>query len=145
MTMNCETAREEMLVADMEELRGESETALSMHLRSCVECRAQAETILGAQAGIANALSALRPASKVVPIRSRTKRWVWLPLPLAAAAALALLVISQQGDDTLPNIEAVTRMMFRETPLVAPPAGKQAMVIEKNNMTIVWLYKEETL
>lgn len=142
-TMNCERARDEMLVADLEELRGESDSELAKHLRSCVECSARAETILHAQSGMAAGLAALTPQTQVMPLRRGHKQWRWVPVPLAAAAVLALLLVQRQQEG-LPNVDAIAQMMFREKPLVAPPAGKQAMVIEKDNMTIVWLYDEET-
>jgi hypothetical protein len=34
-------------------------------------------------------------------------------------------------------------MTFKDTPLVTPPAGKQVVVMERNEMTIVWLYEQE--
>ena len=141
--MNCERARDEMLVADLEELRGEGDSELAKHLRSCVECRARAETILRAQNDMAAGLTAMKPQTKVLPLRRKHTQWRWVPVPLAAAAVLALLIVQQQQEG-LPNVDAIAQMMFREKPLVAPPAGKQAMVIEKDNMTIVWIYDEET-
>jgi predicted anti-sigma-YlaC factor YlaD len=141
--MNCELAREEMLIADLEELRGEGNSELAMHLRSCADCRAHVERILHAHTAMGTGIAAFTPQSKVVPLRRRHTAWRWAPIPLAAAAVLALLLVQQQQEG-LPKMDAVVQMMFREAPLVAPPAGKQAMVIEKNNMTIVWLYDEET-
>jgi hypothetical protein len=143
MRMNCERAREEMLVADLEELRGEGDTELAMHVGGCLDCRARAATILEAQRGMAAGLATLTPERKAIPLRRKHSAWRWAPLPLAAAAGFALLLV-QRNQEGLPNMDAVAQMMFREKPLVAPPAGKQAMIIEKDNMTIVWLYNEET-
>ena len=144
--MNCDVAREEMLVADLHELRGEGDTDLAMHVRSCAECRRRAEIILGEYDTLRASLAGLEPrtaTAQVTPIR-KARRYLWIPLPLAAAAVLALLLVRGQNDE-LPNIDALTRMMFQETPVVSPAAGQQAMVIEKNNMTIVWLYKGDRL
>ena len=147
--MNCDVAREEMLVADLHELRGEGDTDLAMHVRTCAQCRRQAEIILGEYDTLRTSLGGLEPhteTAQVTPIRTARKprRYLWIPLPLAAAAVLALLLVRGQNDE-LPNMDAVTRMMFQETPVVSPASGQQAMVIEKNNMTIVWLYKGERL
>jgi hypothetical protein len=145
-TMSCTTAREEMLIADLEDLRGEGDSELAAHLRTCAECRAVAATLVRAQAAMGEGLAALKPdvPVKAAAIRKQTA-WRWAPLPLAAAAVLALLLVRPQSNNTLPNIDAITQRMFPEAPVIAPPAGKQAMVIEKNNMTIVWLYNEEKL
>ncbi len=142
--MNCATAHEQLLVADIAELRGEGDSELATHLRTCAECRARATKILRGQDAMAAGLAALKPDVKAAPSH-KSRAWRWAPLPLAAAAALALLLVREQGSNAVPNVDAVTRLMFRETPLIAPPAGKQALVIEKDNMTIVWLYNEEKL
>lgn len=146
MKMNCDVAREEMLVADLHELRGEGDTELATHVRTCAECRKRAEIILGEYDTLRTSLGGLEPrtaTAQVTPIR-KPRRYLWIPLPLAAAAVMALLLVRGQNDE-LPNMDAVTRMMFQETPVVSPASGQQAMVIEKNNMTIVWLYKGEKL
>jgi hypothetical protein len=95
-----------------------------------------------------HSLATLRPRvpdTHVVPLRSKSRKLAWLPLPLAAAAVLALLMIPRiDGEDELPRIDAITAMMFRSQPIASPPPGQQVMVIEKNEMTIVWLYGQET-
>jgi hypothetical protein len=144
--MNCTTAREEMLIADLADLRGEGSSELAAHLRTCTECRAVAATLVRSQGVMNEGLAALKPrAPAKVGVIRKPIAWRWAPLPLAAAAVLALLLARPQSNNTLPNIDAITQRMFREAPVFAPPAGKQAMVIEKNNMTIVWLYNEEKL
>jgi hypothetical protein len=77
----------------------------------------------------------------VIPIQRKWRKLSWVPLPLAAAAVLALLMIPRlSGDDELPRIDALAQLMFQEKPIASPPPGQQAMVIEKKEMTIVWLY-----
>ena len=142
--MNCTAARDEMLVADMEELQGEGDTPLALHVRSCDACRAYAGALVHWHESLARGLDALTPPARVLPLR-RKPLARWLPLPLAAAAGIALLMVRTRQDEALPNVDAVARLMFREAPLVAPPAGKQAMVIEKKDMTIVWLYNQEKI
>lgn len=141
--MNCEQAREEMLIAELEELRGEVNSGLALHVSNCADCRARAATMLHGHAAMGTGLATLAPQAKAVQLRRTQTAWRWAPLPLAAAAVLALLFV-QRRPERVPNMDAVAQMMFREKPLVAPPAGKQAMVMEKDNMTIVWLYNEET-
>jgi hypothetical protein len=142
--MDCAAARDEMLVVDLEELRSEADSPLADHLRSCSACRARASALLGGHAALERGLAKLQPADRIKP-SLRARPWYWLPVPLAAAAALALLLVNQQTNETLPNVDGIARVMFRERPVVAPAAGQQAMVIEKNDLTIVWLYQEERL
>ena len=142
--MDCTTAHNEMLVADLEELRGHGDTELAMHVRTCPGCRSQAEGWLRAYGAIASGMAALKPSTPALQVRRR-RSFRWAPMPRAAAAALTLLLLWPRGEAQLPNVDALARRMIRETPLIAPPAGKQAMVIEKNNLTIVWLYNGETL
>ena len=138
----CAEMRDAMLDAEVDELRGIGETPLARHVTSCALCRAHAHKLLRGyvklEAGLA-AMSTQTAHPHVLPVHS--KQWRWIPLPLAAAAVLAL-VIAQRQDEALPNVDALGRMIAREAPLVSPPAGQQAMVMEKNEMTIVWLYKE---
>jgi predicted anti-sigma-YlaC factor YlaD len=143
--MDCAAAREEMLGADLDELRGSGDTPLAEHLRACAKCRARADVIVAGHALLATSLAGLKPAADNAGVTRlhKARGYRWVPLPLAAAAIIALLFVGQQGDEALPNMDAVTRLMFRETPVVSPTTGQQAMVIEKNNMTIVWLYKGE--
>lgn len=146
--IDCTAARQQMLVADLDELRGSGQTGLTVHLGSCAECRARAERLLQGHAAMATSLSALRPQGSeadVMPLRRRRRNYLWLPLPLAAAAVLALLLVGRSGSEALPNVDVLARLILKESPVVAPPEGKQALVIEKNNMTIVWLYNEERL
>ena len=56
---------------------------------------------------------------------------------------LKLLRRRRTEQDELPNVDALARMTFKDSPLVTPPAGKQAVVMERNEMTIVWLYEQE--
>lgn len=138
----CEQARQEMLAADLEELRGETESPLAAHVRACAGCRQYAARILGGQAALGRGLDALQPQAGAGR-RRPSRAWRRARAPLAAAAVLALMLVGRQNREPMPNIEALTRLMFPQAPLVAPPAGKQAMIIEKDNMTIVWLYEEE--
>ena len=142
--MNCTVARDEMLGADLAELKGDAGSPLAAHIRTCAACAAYASALVQGHASLARGLDALAPAASVIPLR-RNPLIRWLPLPLAAAAVIALVMVQARQDDALPNVDAVARLMFRETPVVAPPAGQQAMVIEKKDMTIVWLYNQESI
>jgi predicted anti-sigma-YlaC factor YlaD len=145
--MTCQTAREAMLDAELDELRGTGSSELAEHLRGCAACRARAGAIVEGYASLDAGLRALRPAhagARVTPIGRRRSRYAWLPLPLAAAAVLALL-LARPASEPLPDVQALARRISPERPVVQPPAGKQAVVMMKNDVTIVWLYNQETL
>lgn len=146
--MNCTEFREAMLEAELDELRGIGASDVAMHIRECADCRTRADVLRLGHERLAASLATLHPRvadSNVVPMRRKSRGLSWLPLPLAAAAVLALLMIPRMnGEDELPRIDAIAAMMFRSQPIASPPPGQQAMVIEKNDMTIVWLYGQET-
>ena len=145
--MSCRSAREEMLVAELAELRGTGTSELAEHLRECSECRGRADMLLDSYTSLTAGLAQLasqQTEARVTSSARRRRKYLWLPLPLAAAAALALLLVRGESE-TLPNVDALARLMRPATPLVQPPAGKQAVVIEQNDMTIVWLYDQERL
>jgi hypothetical protein len=148
MNQGCTAIREAMLEAELDALRGIGASDVAKHIRGCADCRARAEILLHSHEKLNASLATLRsrgPGSTVVPIQRKWRMRSWVPLPLAAAAVLALLMIARiTADDELPRIDAITAMMFKDQPIASPPPGRQAMVIEKNEMTIVWLYGQET-
>jgi hypothetical protein len=146
MKPTCEEIRDDLLVADLAELRGEGDSDVARHVSSCAQCQQLAARILEQHSIMATSLGQLRPSSQpVAAARKHSRvRAAWWSAPLAAAAVLALLLSPRAGDE-LPNIDPLTQLMFRATPVITPAAGQQAMVLEKNEMTIVWLYQEEKL
>jgi hypothetical protein len=138
--------RDNLLVAEQAELRGVGDSPVAEHVRICAACRALAENILEQHGAMAASLATLRASTQpaVVPIKHKSARAVWWSVPLAAAAILTLLLVRPNSDE-LPNVDALTRLMFRSTPVITPSSGRQAMVLEKNEMTIVWLYPEEPI
>lgn len=133
-TMECAEARSRMLEADVTELQGTGFTALSQHIIGCGECRARAQRILRGYADLERGLQQFGTAAP-----KRRFRRLWIPVPLAAAAALAVF-IAQQKREPIPEIALVTARMFQAQPVVTPPEGTQAIIIEKNDLTVVWLY-----
>jgi anti-sigma factor RsiW len=143
---SCTEIREMILEAELDELRGMSDSRVARHVVTCAECQAYAHRLLRAyhqmDAGLSN-ISAPTADAAVIPLKRR-RRALWLPLPLAAAAVIALVMARAQQDDEMPNVDRLAQLMFNEEPVVSPRAGQQAMVMEKKDMTIVWLYKQET-
>ena len=134
--MHCETARELMLEAEMMELEGRGDTPLARHIAGCDLCRAYARRLLDGYVNLDAGMSALS-----APVRAvQTRHWTrWVPLPLAAAAVLALM-LTRSTDTLVPQSDLMLSLMFPEQPVVTPAPGKQAMILEKNDLTVVWLY-----
>ena len=140
---NCSDFREEILDAELSQLRAEDDSPLAAHLRGCAECRVLADRILQGYAALNEGLEAVQPArAGVIPMRGHRRKW--LSMPLAAAAVLALLMVPRTDNSELPRMDMITKLLFPEEAVVTPSAGQTAMVIEKPEMTIVWLYNEET-
>lgn len=138
--LTCAEARELMLEAEPDELRGGGETALAAHIAQCAPCRTVAALLLKEMALLDDGIDELA-AHGTKPKQRRPKRhWRWAALPLAAAAVLALLLVRGPSDPEVTAPHVLARLMFPQEPIVTPPAGKQALVMEKNNVTVVWLY-----
>jgi hypothetical protein len=130
--MQCSTAQNLMLEADIGELRGEGTSELAHHIAGCSGCRNHAQRIIRGYGDLEQGLGTF--AQK----RRRNLRHAWIPVPLAAAAVLAFLMMNREAP--LPDMGYVTARMFAQPAVVTPPADKQAIVIEKNDLTVVWLY-----
>jgi len=151
--MNCETARELLLTADLAELEGSTGSPLSDHLRTCPACRAAAEQLLTAHRALRDVLGARQSANAAhevvhAAIRSAERRRaaarrVRLGLPLAAAAVLAgLLVLRHTPDFPLrPDTRTATAVPARFS--VTAPPGRNVLVLQPpdtSNVIVVWFF-----
>jgi hypothetical protein len=135
--MQCPIARELMLEADVSELAGTADTELARHILVCANCRTVAQQLLQGYSDLDRGLASLGPRKPVIAMRKHG--WRWAPLPLAAAAVIALLIARREDRVALPD-PVLARLMFPAQSVVSPPPGKQAVVIEKHDLTVVWLY-----
>lgn len=151
--MNCDEARELLLESDPEELRIESDTLLSSHLRECSSCRKLASSILNTQSDLAVTLSSQMPALEFEEAMTRavvdmqtgsTRRLRILPflLPVAAAAALFLLLLPLWSQGPEPPVEMLQVERVAEYPAVKAPPGKTALILDsgRQDMQIIWLF-----
>lgn len=144
--MNCETARERMLEADLSELRGEGE--LASHLQTCEGCRRRAQVILDQYAALRGALERqvprLDPADPrwrtLSPQRPAWRRWQVL-VPVALAASLAVLVVARRNQPSLPLNPPVSVLAATGGGLdVQGPPGKTVAVFQTDNPNIVVIW-----
>ena len=135
--MNCEQARELMLEADLADLRGES--PLARHVATCMQCRRMVDAIFVGYDELNAGLATLTPHARNVTRHSARRIGRWAAFPLAAAAVLALLL--GRPHETAPHAPTMlAELMFPDEPVVETRAGQQAIVVEKNDLTVVWLY-----
>lgn len=134
--IDCAQARELLLEADLDELTNDA-TPLARHVAECTKCAALAKALVEGYASLEDGLAAM--ATKRTIQKGRTRKHAWAVLPLAAAAALVMILA--RGENTpLTQPTFLAQLMFPEQTQVDPPAGKQAVIIEKNDLTVVWLY-----
>lgn len=164
--LSCAAAREKIIEADLSELRPERGTALARHLASCTDCAERARIIAEGYAMLGAGLDEMSAAyharaerqpdaaktdlmQPIVTTATRSSsrrlraagRLAW-PLPLAAAAVLMLLLMRGADEPPAPS-PLLLSLMFPVRPDVTAPAGKDVVVLERNELTIVW-FPEET-
>jgi len=151
MAMNCDNAFERLLDADHEELAGQGDSQLAVHVRECPRCQAVGAKLLGGQQLLANALTQLVPHTDVEQalgtarerrsrIRRREQFWRWGPI--AAAAAISGVMILQALGGT-PMLESeIGPLPAVVEPLVEAPAGQNVMVFETRDQStkVIWFY-----
>jgi len=147
--MNCDAARELLLVADPVDLEGGTGSELSRHLRDCDACRRAARMVLDAltelEAGLGTtrndaAEAAARRALVEARKRHTRSRWVRRAVPLAAAAGLAALLLVRRSP-SLPPAAAPTRAPIHDVTVTAPP-GRNLAVLHTGNpdIVVVWFF-----
>ena len=149
--MNCREAHELLLEADPGDLRGEGDSPLAVHLRSCDRCAARAALVLGAQSRLADHLAARRPhtptpsaieqAAVTARRRQAHRRLAWRATPVLVAATIAGILVATRepspAQRTVPE-----RIAQRATPTIATPSDQDVVVYQTDNpnILIVWLY-----
>lgn len=145
--MNCDEAYPLLLEADPNELRGEFDSRLSDHLRSCTRCRALAGRISREEDRLRAALNSVRPrvtpeeaskrAEQEARLRGRRELWHGIA-PVAAAAGLAGILLVSTGNPAPESLdEPTTTAQTALPPIVETAPGQQVAVFETDNPTIV--------
>jgi hypothetical protein len=149
----CVQLRELLLTADPAELRGEGDTAIARHVRTCERCADAAQRILGATALLAARQSALAVgAARVSRITDHGSRITeqrrksvaespaWWALPIAAVLATVMIASTSGEPEVLPRVgslEDVKRPV--SVPVVNAPANRDVAVFQTTeNITVVW-------
>lgn len=151
--MSCERMRDRLLEAELPELRGEGDTHLARHVRTCARCRAAARQLLDEEGRLAALLDRLEPltalpdATRAPPPEPRPGRrrrlWVGLVPALAAAGIAALLVLTNLRppvEETLHDTDA--GMAALPVPAAEGPPGRTVAVFRTANpdIVVIWFY-----
>ena len=139
--MTCKESVRAMLSVERAELRGEGDSALAVHVRSCPACARRAALLESTSSLLATTITAHSPGRKrerqfSAPKRLRRRIGLSL-LPLAAAAVAVLLVRRDSGGPAATGAKHATASVLS----VEVTRGQTATVIKTRdpNVTIVWL------
>lgn len=163
--MSCENARDLLMEASPNELRGEENGELARHVRQCSTCAALARAFLAAGEELDREIgrrSRIRSDEEILRTvrrelaggavgedgtdgRLRSRRLWWIGAPLAAAAALAtvLLVIKDGSGPTDGSVSPdVVPPELTEAPAVDVAADRRFAVMQTDDSKIhvVWFY-----
>lgn len=144
--MNCENALDLMLEADLPELRGEGDSDLAQHVRTCVDCRARAETILAGQEALAEAMDRVTPHAPAPDLtrraQERARRRPWrVALPLALAAGIATLLLLRQPSAGPQPPSSPPRVAAAPLDVMVPPGRTVAVFQTENpNIVVIWSF-----
>ncbi len=130
--MNCAQARDEMLVAELAELRGDG--VLGVHLETCVPCRRLADAVLE---------DSQRLAAVVAPRRqrgvSRGRIAILAALPIAAGIVAAFAVSAKRPEVVPPKRTSSLPVAEHVSLTVAPGQAATLLKTADPTVTVIWL------
>jgi anti-sigma factor RsiW len=148
--MNCQTARNLLLTAEVAELQGRGDSELSRHLGSCGRCRALAAELVGTLGELRRELQApedsdIRSVRRAVLSAQRRRaraRLLGRVVPLAAAAGLAGLLLARRGPPPGVRPAAVQEETLVHDVTVTAPPGRNLAVwhTDDPNIVVVWFF-----
>jgi hypothetical protein len=153
--MNCNTAHELMLTAEVDELEARTDGHLAQHVRGCARCRAAAEHLLATQREIRDALAASQPRRPPAEAaRLAVQAWggrqvatqrLRLVVPLAAAAVLAGLLVWRRAGEPLraPPAPAPAPPTTSARFSITAPPGRSVAVLQQSDTSsviVVWFF-----
>jgi len=139
--MNCTEARDAMLVAELADLTGVTDTPLATHIAGCAECRRASAIIVGAtrQVGVT-----IAGRAKVAP-RRISRRAIGVALVPVAAAAVFAVVLSGRFSRTAEPRVSLAPLPVARTVSLEVARGQQATVLKTADpkVTVIWLSSGE--
>jgi anti-sigma factor RsiW len=149
--MNCATAREQLLTAELTPIRSGTASELSRHLDECDRCRSIAAVLLTAQQELhlaieaphdADATEAARNAVITAARRRTRRRFMRRAVPLAIAASLATLLLNRRAPSPHTEIPRPRAGAAPGQVRVTAPLGRSVAVIETDNpnVVIIWFF-----
>lgn len=139
--MNCIDARDALLIAEIVELRGESDTPLAEHIRTCAECsRAAAAIVVGT-----NELRTLaRGRAPARPFGARSLL-LYTAVPIAAALIVAVAIKSRGKQEDVTTRTSLGAPSAARHVSLEVARGQHATVLKTAdpNVTVIWLSSGE--
>jgi predicted secreted Zn-dependent protease len=138
--MNCAEARDELLVADVNDLRQTAGTPLAAHLEACADCRRLASIIVRGTAGLAVAVTSRRAPG----IIRRPFRRIALVSTISLTAAAAVLAIAIESRPPHRGVVATiptTSLPVERQVSLDVSRGQRAAVLKTADpkVTVIWL------
>lgn len=138
--MTCQAIRDQLLEADLDDLRDGQDTSLARHLRMCDECALIARTIVDTEMAMGTSLDSLARGRsiKVLPV-SKT-RWLWrVAVPIAVAAGLVAVLVR---GGSMPMTTTQATSMVDHVPIVESSGSKNFTVFNTNDpdIVVVWFF-----
>jgi hypothetical protein len=139
--MNCTEAREALLVADLNELRGETGTPLARHVGTCPECRRMASLIAN---GTAHLSSAVAYRHRRRARLSRRSAVLWF-VPVAAAVAFAVSLNARASKPDAPPHVSRDPLPVARTVSLEVGRGQHVTMLKTADpkVTVIWLSSGE--
>ncbi|UCD24978.1 MAG: hypothetical protein JSW51_03380 [Gemmatimonadota bacterium] len=154
--MNCSQALELILEADVTELEGGGDSALSAHVRDCSPCGKLVQQILSEQRELNGLLRAEQPKTSVDTalarvdervVASKRRRRAWrTAIPVAAAAGVAGILLSD--GDRNGGLDSVWQAPEPSSAVgfeIETPPGKNVAVFkveDRHDIVVVWFYDQ---
>jgi len=135
--MTCDVFREQILEADLAELRGKTLTPLTRHLADCDACRTLARKIVDAEAALGIALDSMN--NGIVSKSHPPRRRLWRLVPLAVAASLVAILM--RGGPRPPQGPALTTVHADlAVPLIETTSNQNIAVFNTDDpdIVVVW-------
>lgn len=136
--MTCTEAREQILIADVTELRPGGESPFASHLAGCAACRALASAIVAETAALGRLLPERVPTGR----RRASRTIAWIAAVGAPIAAAAVWAIALRGrEQPMPPVTHADRPAPAKHVSVDVAVGQHATVMKTAdpNVTLIWL------
>lgn len=119
-----------LFTADAQELAAPP-PEIERHIAECLTCRAALRDVRNGYEQLDRGLSSIA--------QPRRRRAWWIPLTTAAAAIIAGVMMLTPREYTPKPPTMLAQLMFPPQSVVQTQNGEQAVVMERDGVTVIWL------